>query len=136
MFIIRNSLSASAVLEHVDSQEQLSQITPGDQDYKITSAADLLRLYMETEDSSPLTPLLKEAREHYLDDLDQVEGAAEVTGLMVWLLADQGIDNRGETLEATADRLGDMDIDADSDQYTDLIFHLKDAVERLYDLEL
>ncbi len=55
---------------------------------------------------------------------------------MYWLMADYGVDNRGESLEETADRLGDIDIENDTDKYSELIFHLKDAVERLYDLEL
>jgi len=79
---------------------------------------------------------LKQVREFYLDDLDLVNSAAEVTGLLVWLMDDYGLDGRGESLEQTADRLSDIDIEDDTDKYTDLIFHLKDAVERLYDLEM
>ncbi len=80
--------------------------------------------------------MLVEIRDQVIDDLDQIDHIPHIYGLMYWLMSDYGVDNRGETLEETADRLGDIDIENDSDRYTDLIFHLKDAVERLYDLEL
>jgi len=103
---------------------------------RIYKAGDLLERYVATDDDSPEMALLCQVRDLYIDDLDSVFSAAEVTGLMAWLLRDNGIDFRGESLEDTADRLGDLDIEADSDRYTDLIFHLKDAVERIYDLQL
>ncbi|MDO6513068.1 MULTISPECIES: hypothetical protein [unclassified Neptuniibacter] len=106
------------------------------EDYAISTAAELLDLYLETDNSAPLMPLLIKLRDEIIEDLDQVGSVKEIYGLMYWLLGDKGIDNRGESLEETADRLGDIDIENDSDQYTDIIFHLKDAVERLYDLEL
>ena len=102
----------------------------------IKQASEVLELYLETDESSPLMPLLKTIRDEYLQDLDQVESVKEIYGLIYWLLADHGIEHRGENLEETADRLGDIDIENDSDLYTDLIFHLKDAVERIYDIEL
>lgn len=105
-------------------------------DVVIQSAADLLTLYLDTDDSAALMRALKEVRDQFLEDLDQVETVPEIYGLIYWLLADAGIDHRGESLEETADRLGDIDIENDSEQYTDLIFHLKDAVERIYDIEL
>ena len=43
---------------------------------------------------------------------------------------------RGASLEETADRLSEIDIAADSDQYTTIIFHLRDAIDRLYEMEL
>ncbi|WP_286237583.1 hypothetical protein [Neptuniibacter halophilus] len=102
----------------------------------IHTADQLLQLYLACEAQSPLMPLLTRIRQQLQEDLDQVETVAEVYGLMYWLMEDYAVDNRGESLEETADRLGDIDIENDSDQYGDLIFHLKDAVERLYDLEL
>lgn len=102
----------------------------------IEAASDLLDIYLKTDEQSPLMATLKKGRQVFIEDLDSVETVAEIYGLMYWLMADYGIDNRGESLEETADRLGDLDIEHDSDQFTDLIFHLKDAIERLYDLEL
>lgn len=102
----------------------------------VATPAALLELYLETDDQDPLMTALRQIRDHLIEDLDKVETVAEIYGLMYWLMADQGVDNRGESLEETADRLGDIDIENDSDKYGDLIFHLKDAVERLYDLEL
>lgn len=102
----------------------------------ISSAAILLDTYLETDEKAPLMAALTKVRDEIVTDLDQVETVPEIYGLMYWLLADQGIDNRGESLEETADRLGDIDIENDTDQYGELIFHLKDAVERLYDIEL
>jgi len=104
--------------------------------YTIDSADSLLKLYLDTDETAPLMAALKQVRNAVIEDLDQVETVAEIYGLMYWLLADQGIDNRGESLEETADRLGDIDIENDTDQYGEIIFHLKDAVERLYDIEL
>lgn len=131
--IIRNYQSNAPYLEAADND---TAAEPNPADYTIVDAGDLLRLYVATDDNAPLMPLLRELRAPFIDDLDQVGDAAQVTGLMYWLMADYGVDNRGETLEETADRLGDLDIEADTDRYTDLIFHLKDAAERLYDLEL
>lgn len=136
MFILRNYETDAAELQAFENQADLEAAAFSDTDYRITQAGDLLELYVKTDDSSPLMELLKQARAYYLDDLDIVQTAPEVTALMAWLLNDYGVDYRGESLEATADRLGDIDIEADSDRYTDLIFHLKDAVERLYDLEM
>ena len=136
MFILRNYRSDSAELQAFENQANLEAAEFSDADYRIAQAGDLLELYVKTDDNSPLMQLLKQARAYYLDDLDIVQTAPEVNALMAWLLNDYGVDYRGESLEATADRLGDIDIEADSDRYTDLIFHLKDAVERLYDLEM
>lgn len=102
----------------------------------ICAASDLLDIYLETDESHPLMGILRKVRAEFLEDLDSVATVPEIYGLMYWLLQEQGIDNRGESLEETADRLGDIDIENDTDQFSDLIFHLKDAVERLYDLEL
>lgn len=142
MFILRNfnsnttGQSDSAELQVFENQADLEAAEVSDADYRIAQAGDLLELYVKTDDNSPLMGLLKQARAYYLDDLDIVQTAPEVIALMAWLMDEYGVDYRGESLEATADRLGDIDIEADSDRYTDLIFHLKDAVERLYDLEM
>ena len=136
MFILRNVQTSTAALHKFETLADLDAAECSEADYRITQAGDLLELYVKTDESSALMPLLKQAREYYLDDLDIVQTAPEVTALMAWLMDDYGVDYRGESLEATADRLGDIDIEADSDRYTDLIFHLKDAVERLYDLEM
>lgn len=136
MFVIQNHQDDQPSLLTFESSEALDLHVLVESDYKITSAGNLLELYVKTDEDSALMPVLKRVREHYVDDLDLVETAAEVTGLMFWLMADHGVENRGESLEATADRLSDIDIEADSDRYTDLIFHLKDAVERIYDLDM
>ncbi|WP_027859206.1 hypothetical protein [Marinobacterium jannaschii] len=122
--------------QRFDNEAALLKAELSDNDLRIFKAGDLLERYVATDDDNPEMALLCQLRDLYIDDLDAVFSAAEVTGLMAWLLRDKGIDFRGESLEDTADRLGDLDIEADSDQYTDLIFHLKDAVERIYDLQL
>lgn len=96
-----------------------------------SKADELLRLYVTTEDDSPLMEQLRQQRDELLNDLDHVETAAEVTGLVAWLLRDNGIRSQGETLDETADRLGDLDSEADTDHYSNLIFQIKIAVERL-----
>ena len=136
MFILHNYQSDTASLQAFDSQAEIDKQPQSDDDYRITQAGHLLELYVKTDNNAPLMVLLKQVREFYLDDLDLVNSAAEVTGLLVWLMSDYGLDGRGESLEQTADRLSDLDIEDDTDKYTDLIFHLKDAVERLYDLEM
>lgn len=136
MFILRNYQSDTASLQSFENQTVIDNQPQSDDDYRITQAGDLLELYVKTDNNAPLMALLKQVREFYLDDLDLVNSAAEVTGLLVWLMDDYGLDGRGESLEQTADRLSDIDIEDDTDKYTDLIFHLKDAVERLYDLEM
>ncbi|RTE64969.1 hypothetical protein EH243_14770 [Amphritea opalescens] len=105
-------------------------------DYLIDSADRLLKLYVATDNDNPLYPALQQTRRYLLDDLDAIETPAEIYGLIHWLLRDQGIRVDGSSLEETADRLSDIDIAADSDQYTDIIFHLRDAVDRLYEMEL
>jgi len=136
VFVIQNYQDDQPCLLTFESSEAMDLHVLVESDYKITSAGSLLELYVKTDEDSALMPVLKQVREHYVDDLDLVETAAEVTGLMFWLMADHGVGNRGESLEATADRLSDIDIETDSDRYTDLIFHLKDAVERIYDLDM
>lgn len=96
-----------------------------------SSADELLRLYVTTEDDTPLMEQLRRQRDELLDNADQVASAAEVTGLITWLLRDNRISSQGETLDETADRLGDLDIEADTDHYSNLIFQIKMAVERL-----
>lgn len=132
MFLLKDLDSTTPSVEQIDSTD-----TPTNNDtVTLQYASELLELYLETDESSSLMPILKEVRNQFLEDLDQVDGVKEIYGLIYWLMADYGLDNRGESLDETADRLGDLDIENDSDQYTDLIFHLKDAVERIYDLEL
>lgn len=105
-------------------------------DYQIDSADTLLRLYVATDRETPLFSALQQVRGQLLADLDGIETRAEIYGLIHWLLDDHGIRADGASLEETADRLSDLDIAADSDQYTAMIFHLKDAVDRLYEMEL
>lgn len=132
IFLIHGQDSTAPEFEQINSTD-----TPTEgEGLNIQKASDLLELYLDTEESSPLMPILKAIRGCYIDDLDQVSSIQEVYGLIYWLMADYGLDHRGESLEETADRLGDIDIENDSDKYTDLIFHLKDAVERIYDIEL
>ena len=122
--------------QRFDAEDALLKAELSGTALRIFKAGDLLERYVATEDDSAEMGLLRQIRDLYIDDLDSVYSAAEVTGLIAWLLRDKGIDFRGESLEDTADRLGELDIEDDSDQYTDLIFHLKDAVERIYDLQL
>lgn len=105
-------------------------------DYLIEDADTLLRLYVDTDRDAPLFTVLQELRDAFLEDLDEIVTRAEIYGLIHWLLGDKGIRAEGASLEETADRLSDIDIASDSDQYTDIIFHLKDAVDRLYEMEL
>lgn len=102
----------------------------------IENADQLLRLYVETDEEHPRMPELIEIRDQLLENLDSVESAAEVTGLIHWCIRDKGVNTQGETLDETAERLADIDIEADSDQYTDLIFQIKMAIERLDDIML
>ena len=132
LYLIKNHQTDTPALEKHEAG--LTMIKS--EDYGISTAGELLDLYLETDNNAPLMPLIVQIRDEIIEDLDQVGSIKEIYGLMYWLLGDKGIDNRGESLEETADRLGDIDIENDTDQYGDLIFHLKDAVERLYDLEL
>ncbi|WP_261842072.1 hypothetical protein [Aliamphritea ceti] len=102
----------------------------------ISSAEQLLALYRDTDTNQPLYSQLQYIRDQYLEDLDTVETRNDIYGLIFWLLFDKNISYAGESLEETADRLSDLDIDSDTDAYTEVIFHLKDAVDRLYELEL
>ncbi len=115
-----------------------SQTTPDitAEEYLIENADTLLRLYVDTDRDTPLFTTLQTLRDAFLEDLDEVATQAEIYGLIHWLLGDNGIRAEGASLEETADRLSDIDIESDSDQYTDIIFHLKDAVDRLYEMEL
>lgn len=131
-YLIKNHTSDKPSLERIETSNALIDSA----DYAISTAGELLDLYLDTDNASHVMPIITEIRNEVIEDLDQVGSVKEIYGLMYWLLGDQGIDNRGESLEETADRLGDLDIENDSDKYGDLIFHLKDAVERLYDLEL
>lgn len=131
-YLIKNLAGDNPAIEKITAGNTLIDSN----DYAISTAGELLDLYMETDNHSVLMPLLTQIRNEIIDDLDHVGSVKEIYGLMYWLLGDNSIDNRGESLEETADRLGDLDIANDTDQYGDIIFHLKDAVERLYDLEL
>ncbi|WP_417227769.1 hypothetical protein [Amphritea sp.] len=119
---------------HADNINDDAPLAPTD--YQIDSADTLLRLYVATDRDAPLFSALQQIRDHLLTDLDAIETRAEIYGLIHWLLDDHGIRADGASLEETADRLSDLDIAADSDQYTAMIFHLKDAVDRLYEMEL
>lgn len=100
----------------------------------IDNADQLLRLYVETDEEHPHMPALIQIRDQLLENLDSIESAAEVTGLIHWCIRDHGVNTQGETLDETAERLADIDIETDSDQYTDLIFRIKMAIERIDDI--
>ena len=136
-FIIRTAADQQNYrVEHFDSTEAFAAAALTDSDYPISDADTLLRLYVDTDRDAALFKSLQQIRDLMLADLDEVESRAEIYGLIYWLLDDNGIKSEGYSLEETADRLGDMDIASDSDQYGEIIFHLKDAVDRLYELEL
>lgn len=105
-------------------------------EYFIEDADTLLRLYVDTDRDTPLFKALQTLRDAFLENLDDIATPAEIYGLIHWLLGDNDIRADGASLEETADRLSDIDIESDSDQYTDIIFHLKDAVDRLCEMEL
>ncbi len=115
-----------------------NEVTPqiGTEDFLIEDADTLLRLYVTTDRDDPLFAMLQQLRAHFLSDLDAIETQAEIYGLIHWLLDDHAIRADGASLEETADRLSEIDIAADSDQYTDIIFHLRDAIDRLCEMEL
>lgn len=102
----------------------------------VSHADTLLREYVSTDDSNPRMDELRHQRDSLLEDMDQIATAAEIAGLIFWKLQDAGISTMGESLEDLAERLGDMDIDNHSDQYTDLIFHIKMALERIDEITL
>lgn len=136
-FIIRNGHTDQPLSPvQYDTAESLQQAADNRHDLVIPDCDTLLRQYVATEPDSPLYSQLQLIRDKVLEDLDEVGSAAEIHGLIHWLLNDQGINAAGASLEETADRLSDIDIEQDSDQYTDIIFHLKDAIDRLYELEL
>ncbi len=133
---MRFILRASAHDFRVEPCENETSPAIAAEDYLIEDVDMLLRLYVSTDRDTPLFKALQVVRNKVLEDLDEVTTPAEIYGLMHWLLGDKGIRAEGASLEETADRLSDIDIAADSDQYTDIIFHLKDAVDRLYEMEL
>ena len=133
---MRFILRASAHDFRVEPCENETSPVIAAEDYLIEDVDTLLRLYVSTDRDTPLFKALQVVRNRVLEDLDEVTTPAEIYGLMHWLLSDKGIRAEGASLEETADRLSDIDIAADSDQYTDIIFHLKDAVDRLYEMEL
>ncbi len=123
--------------------DQQPETLPADSTYEaapgerlISAPGQLLNIYRDTDTDQPLYSQLQFIRDQYLDDLDVVTSRNDIYGLIFWLLFDKNISYAGESLEETADRLSDLDIDSDSDIYTEVIFHLKDAVDRLYELEL
>jgi len=146
-FIIRNSADSDAEsnnksysVQRYDSADSVASaendIESSAGDLRISDCDSLLRLYVATERSAALYQTLQSIRDEFLEDLDAVNSVAEIYGLISWLLEDNGINAQGASLEETADRLSDLDIEADNDKYTNIIFHLKDAVDRLYELEL
>ena len=145
-FKIRNGRTASAEhtsttdlplsIDTFENQEDLAATHLADTDISISCAAELLSLYANTTETDPLYSQLQLIRDSYIEDLDCVQSVNEINGLIIWLLLENGIKGIGESLEETADRLSDLDIESDSDRYTRIIFHLKDAVDRLYELEL
>lgn len=137
-FIIRNGQldNQPMSLASYDTPAALQQAGTNSQDLLIDSCDSLLRLYVATEPNTALYGQLQLIRDTVLQDLDAIDSAAQIQGLIHWLLFDRGINAAGASLEETADRLSEIDIEQDSDQYTDIIFHLKDAIDRLYELEL
>ncbi|MCV6610289.1 MAG: hypothetical protein OIF55_05915 [Amphritea sp.] len=136
-FLIRNGNTDQPLPpERFDTIDALQQAEQSADDLQIPDCDTLLRQYVATELNTPLYGQLQLIRDQVLEDLDEVDSAAEIHGLIHWLLNDHGINAAGASLEETADRLSDIDIEQDSDQYTDIIFHLKDAIDRLYELEL
>lgn len=144
-FVIRNTADAesdkeSYSMQRYDSADSFASAENGIEssagDLRIGDCDRLLRLYVATERGTLLYSQLQSIRDQFLDDLDSVNSTAEIYGLICWLLEDNGINAQGASLEETADRLSDLDIEADNDKYTGIIFHLKDAVDRLYELEL
>lgn len=123
-------------MNHPTFSLQPDHILITDQQIRIERPGDLLERYVQTDDSAPLMASLQAVRDHYLSDLDQVNSPAEVVGLIAWLLRDNNIQHQGESFAETADRLCDLDNKADNDIYSTLIYHLRDAIERLDDLEL
>lgn len=105
-------------------------------DISFTDAGELLERYVSIEDAAGEMAALRAVRDYLLADLDQVEGAAEVVGLIAWLLRDHQIDHAGESLAETADRLCDLDSAHGGKDYSKVIYHLRDALERLDDLEV
>lgn len=101
---------------------------------KLDTVDQLLQTYVATEDDSPEMAELKKVRDYLLADLEQVESASEVAGLIYWKIRDTGINTQGETLEATAERLCEMDID--DDQYTELLELIRSALIRIDEIEL
>lgn len=123
-------------MNHPTFSLQPDHILITDQQIRIDRPGDLLERYVQTDDSAPLMASLQAVRDYYLSDLDQVGSAAEVVGLIAWLLRDHNIQHQGESFAETADRLCDLDNKTDNDIYSTLIYHLRDAIERLDDLEL
>ncbi|WP_299204244.1 hypothetical protein [uncultured Amphritea sp.] len=120
----------------IDNGDRETPPQVGAENYLIADADTLLRLYVATDRDDPLFAMLQQLRAHFLNDLDNIETQAEIYGLIHWLLDDNAIRADGASLEETADRLSEIDIAADSDQYTKIIFHLRDAIDRLYEMEL
>ncbi|MCV6587976.1 MAG: hypothetical protein OIF57_02945 [Marinobacterium sp.] len=102
----------------------------------LQNAGQLLEQYVHTDDGAALMANLSAVRDYYLADLDQVGSPAEVVGLIAWLLRDHDINHQGESLAETADRLCDLDAVPGGPDYQQLIYHIRDALERLDDLEL
>lgn len=123
-------------LDHSSATDDNKAIAMTSADHLIEDADTLLRLYVATDRETPLYSVLQRLRSYYLADLDAIKTPAEIYGLLHWLLDDHAIRADGASLEATADRLSEIDIATDSDQYTDIIFHLRDAIDRLHEMEL
>ncbi len=73
-FLLQQLKSDSPIMEQTSSLS-----TPTDSDtVLIQYAFELLELYLDTEESSPLMPLLKKIRNEMLEDLDQVGSVKEI----------------------------------------------------------
>lgn len=131
-FLIKDYQSKPHLIQVCEDKEQeyLKET-----DLLLTSPAQLLEHYVATDDSNLIMDILVEIRNYWLDHLSDISNAAEITGLIVWLLRENSIEYRGESLYQTAERLADMDLDSNTSQYDKVLFYIHDAIECLDELE-
>lgn len=115
----------------LESSEAGWQLTSKDLQLAFADADQLLRHYVATAETSPEMAGLKLLRDVLLDDLDEIDSAAQITGLVVWFLAEQGIEYRGQLFGELAEHLGDLDLDEPREGYAEAIFLLRRAEQRL-----
>ncbi|MFW1678330.1 hypothetical protein ACFVYJ_11195 [Pontibacter sp. JAM-7] len=134
VYLIRNYRSAQPVYSILTAAEAKTERDANA--LVIPSAHTLLLTYVDCDDGSGLYHTLRQIRNQMLSDLDQVHSAAEVYGLIYWLLREMGIDHRGESLEDTVERLADLEIEKSGPNGQDLLHCLQAAVERIDELTL